>query len=182
MKHNVIYVTQTSKNRAVLKFENMRYNVYIGENGTSNCKKEGDKKTPLGEYSLGLCFGIHEKDSLNLHKSLEYKKLTDIIFQYGEEKYARNIAKNIVKYRLNKKIETTLELAEIIKHSMPYKETLRSHPARKTFQAIRIEVNHEIEILDEAIRKALSVLNIGGRLVVITFHSFRQLYCLIYYQ
>lgn len=103
----------------------------------------------------------------------EYSKeqLADIIFRYGEEKYANSIAKNIVLSRENKPIETTLELVEIIKKSMPYKETLKKHPARKTFQAIRIEVNHEIEILEESIRKALSILKVGGRIVVITFHS-----------
>ncbi len=97
--------------------------------------------------------------------------LRDIIFRFGEEKYAKSIARNIVKERQNKKIETTFELVDIIKKSMPYKETLKSHPARKTFQAIRIEVNHELDILEESLRKALSMLNIGGRLVVITFHS-----------
>ena len=99
------------------------------------------------------------------------KKLADIIFRYGEEKFARSIAKNIVKKRMEKPIETTLELVEIIKSSMPYKATINKHPARKTFQAIRIEVNHELDILEESMRKALSMLKIGGRLVVITFHS-----------
>ena len=99
------------------------------------------------------------------------KKLVDILFRYGEEKYAKSIAKNIVKARNIKEIETTLELVEIIKKSMPSKELLKSHPARKTFQAIRIEVNHELDILQSSIEKALSMLNIGGRMVVITFHS-----------
>ena len=99
------------------------------------------------------------------------KHLRDIIFRYGEEKYAKSIAKNIVKERNVKPIETTFELVDIIKHSMPYKETIKSHPARRTFQAIRIEVNHELDILGESLEKALSMLNIGGRIVVITFHS-----------
>lgn len=99
------------------------------------------------------------------------KHLADIIFRYGEEKYAKSIAKNIVKERNVKPIETTFELVDIIKKSMPMKEMIKSHPARRTFQAIRIEVNHELDILEESIEKALSLLNIGGRLVVITFHS-----------
>ncbi len=102
------------------------------------------------------------------------KKLTDIIFRYGEEKYAKQIARNIVKARTKKPIETTLELVEIIKHSMPYKDTIKTHPARRTFQAIRIEVNHELDILEEALEKALSMLNIGGRMVVISFHSLEE--------
>ena len=99
------------------------------------------------------------------------KHLADIIFRFGEEKYAKSIARNIVKVRSNKPIDTTFELVEIIKKSMPYKEMVKSHPARKTFQAIRIEVNHEIDILKESIEKALSILDVGGRMVVITFHS-----------
>jgi len=99
------------------------------------------------------------------------KQLRDIIFRYGEEKHAATIAKNIVKERSIKPIETTFELVDIIKKSMPIKDTLKSHPARKTFQAIRIEVNHELDILEESLEKALSILNIGGRIVVITFHS-----------
>ncbi len=99
------------------------------------------------------------------------KHLADIIFRYGEEKYAKSIAKNIVRERNVKPIETTFELVDIIKKSMPMKEMIKSHPARRTFQAIRIEVNHELDILEESIEKALGLLNIGGRLVVITFHS-----------
>ena len=109
--------------------------------------------------------------AMNVVNEYDEKKLADIIFRYGEEKYAKSIARNIVKAREVKKVETTFELVDIIKKSMPYKETLKSHPARKTFQAIRIEVNHELDILEESIENALSMLNVGGRVVVITFHS-----------
>ncbi len=101
----------------------------------------------------------------------EEKALADIFFKYGEEKYARSIAKNIVKYREKKEIETTLELVEIIKSSIPEKAKRDKHPARKVFQAIRIEVNDELNVLTEAIMESLSLLKVGGRLVVITFHS-----------
>lgn len=94
-----------------------------------------------------------------------------IIFTYGEEKHAKSIAKNIVKARNIKPIETTLELVDVIKKSMPYKDTINKHPAKKTFQAIRIEVNHELDILETSLKNALSLLNVGGRMVVITFHS-----------
>ena len=94
-----------------------------------------------------------------------------IISTYGEEKHAKSIAKNIVKARNIKPIETTLELVDVIKKSMPYKDTINKHPAKKTFQAIRIEVNHELDILETSLKKALSLLNVGGRMVVITFHS-----------
>ena len=99
------------------------------------------------------------------------KDLARIIFSYGEEKYAKSIARNIVKAREIKNIETTYELVDIIKKSMPYKDTLNHHPARRTFQAIRIEVNHELDILTDSLKKGLDMLNVGGRMVVISFHS-----------
>ena len=99
------------------------------------------------------------------------EKLTDIFFRYGEEKYARSIAKNIVLARGEKPIKTTLELVEIIKRSIPEKAKRDKHPARKVFQAIRIEVNHELDILEQSILDATSLLKVGGRLSVITFHS-----------
>ena len=99
------------------------------------------------------------------------KELANIFFKYGEEKYSNGIARNIVKYRENKNIETTLELVDIIKNSVPEKYSREKHPARKVFQAIRIEVNHELEILEQAIKDAASILNPGGRLCIITFHS-----------
>ncbi len=98
-------------------------------------------------------------------------KLREIFWKYGEEKFSSSIARNIVKYRETKNIETTLELAEIISNSVPMKAKREHHPARKVFQAIRIEVNHELDILEDAIKDALSMLNIGGRICIITFHS-----------
>ena len=100
----------------------------------------------------------------------EYE-LASIISRYGEEKFARNIAKNIVKAREQKSIETTLELAEIIKNSVPAKYRRDGHPARRTFQAIRIEVNDELSTLAQAVDDMFHSLKVGGRLSIITFHS-----------
>lgn len=107
----------------------------------------------------------------NVVNEYSVSELSNIIFKYGEEKYANSIAKNIVKYREKKKIETTLELVDIIKASMPYKDRISKHPGKRTFQAIRMEVNHELESLEKALYDALSILNVGGRICVITFHS-----------
>lgn len=120
------------------------------------------------DMRMDLSASLNAEDVVNTY---DEKHLADVIFRFGEEKYAKSIAHNIVKERANKKIETTFELVDVIKRSMPYKETIKTHPARRTFQAIRIEVNHELDILEESIRKALTMLNVGGRLVVITFHS-----------
>lgn len=107
----------------------------------------------------------------NVVNEYSYEELYKVIRDYGEEKYASSIAKNIVKKREEKKIETTLELVDIIRSSMPVKATMGSHPARRTFQAIRIEVNNELEVLKIALESALDMLKVGGRISVITFHS-----------
>ena len=112
-----------------------------------------------------------EISAYDVVNTYEESKLREIFFKYGEEKYSSSIARNIVKYRKNKKIETTLELVDIISKSVPMKAKKEHHPARKVFQAIRIEVNHELDILEDSIKDALGMLNIGGRICIITFHS-----------
>ena len=107
----------------------------------------------------------------NLVNEYDYDNLVRVLRDYGEEKYATSIARNIIKSREQKKIETTLELVDIIKRSMPLREQRDGHPARKTFQAIRIEVNHELEVLESALIQALELINVNGRVAVITFHS-----------
>lgn len=116
-----------------------------------------DKDNPISAYTV-----VNEYSESDL---------TRIFYQYGEEKYSRSIAKNIVKARSIKNIETTFELVEIIKESVPEKAKRTKHPARKVFQAIRIEVNHELDILEKTMNDSLSLLKVGGRLAVITFHS-----------
>ena len=98
-------------------------------------------------------------------------ELTRIFKQYGESKFARNIARNIVKKRQEKEITSTLELVDIIKEAVPIKERIKKHPAKQIFQAIRIEVNKELDVLVSSLNDSLSLLNVGGRLAVITFHS-----------
>lgn len=97
--------------------------------------------------------------------------LEKIIWEYGEERWARRISKFIVEERKNKRIDTTLELVNIIKKAIPKKAREGSHPGRKTFQAIRIEVNNELGVLKDAIPKMCNILNKGGRMAIITFHS-----------
>lgn len=99
------------------------------------------------------------------------EKLANLIFEYGEERFAKNIAKNICKKRQEKKITTTEELVEIIKASIPLSKQNDGHPAKRTFQAIRIEVNNEIEPLKNTIKNSIKALAENGRLAVITFHS-----------
>lgn len=128
-------------------------------------------------------FSFHKDAPLDMRMSMEgmsaaelvntasQQELQRIIYTYGEEKFAPSIARNIVKAREIKPIETTFELVDIIKNSMPMKAKRDSHPARKTFQALRIEVNGELEKLDKALDSMFEVLNPSGRIAIITFHS-----------
>lgn len=122
-----------------------------------------DKTSPLKAY-----------DVVN---NYSYEELTNILYKYGEEKYASSIAKKIIKERELKPIKTTLELVEIIKSAVPEKYKRDKHPARKTFQAIRIEVNKELDVFESSLRQALDLVKIGGRVCVITFHSLEDKIC-----
>ena len=109
------------------------------------------------------------KDLLNSYSEAE---LYRIIRDYGEDKFAKNIAKHIAREREKKPIETTFELSEIISHAIPMKMRVQGgHPAKKTFQAVRIALNRELEVLEESIEEMIKALKPKGRLCIITFHS-----------
>ena len=120
---------------------------------------------------------MNQNQELSAHTVVnEYPldKLIEIFKKYGEEKYSVSIAKAIIK---NRPINTTLELAEIIKESVPESYRRKSHPARKIFQAIRIEVNDELNVFEKALKSALKLLKPNGRICVITFHSLEDRIC-----
>ena len=119
-----------------------------------------DKNNPLSAYEV-----VNEYSE---------DELIRIFYEYGEEKYSKSIVRKIIE---NRPINTTLELAEIIKKSVPEKYRRNSHPARKVFQAIRIEVNKELEVFENALNDSIELLNEGGRLCVITFHSLEDRIC-----
>ena len=112
--------------------------------------------------------GLSAYDVVNTYSEAD---LARILFTYGEEKFAKSIARNIVKSRAEKPISTTFDLIGVIKQSMPQKAMRDAHPARRTFQAIRIEVNGELAQLDTALNDMFAALKVGGVLSVITFHS-----------
>ena len=126
----------------------------------------------LGENELDMRMDktqeLTAKDVVNNYSE---EKLADIIYEYGEERFSRNIAKNICIARKQKEIQTTAELVNIIEKSIPKSKQKDGHPAKRTFQAIRIEVNNEIEPLYNTVLKSIKALNPGGRLCIITFHS-----------
>lgn len=123
---------------------------------------------------------MNQKQKLSAYEVVNEYQLEDLIRifrEYGEEKYATSIAKRIVDVRKSKKIETTLELVDIIKSSVPEKYKREKHPARKVFQAIRIEVNKELDVFSSALNQALELLKVNGRICVITFHSLEDRIC-----
>ena len=108
----------------------------------------------------------------NIVNEYSEMQLFHMIKDYGEDRFAKNIAKHIVKARSEKEIETTFELSEIIKGAIPMKvRATGGHPAKRTFQAIRIELNQELTVLKESLDEMIDLLNPGGRLCIITFHS-----------
>lgn len=112
--------------------------------------------------------GVSAYDVVNTYAQ---DRLADILFRYGEEKYAKSIARGIVQARADKPIETTFELVDIVRAHMPARALRGAHPARRTFQAIRIEVNGELQELSNALDSAFDCLAPGGRIAIITFHS-----------
>ena len=148
----------------------------------------GVSSPQLDEGERGFSFHTDAKLDMRMNKrnklsayevvnEYSYEELVDIFFKYGEEKYAKSIAKKIIETRKVKKIETTLELAEVISTAVPAKYKRDHHPSRKVFQAIRIEVNDELNVLAKALNFALDLVNVNGRICVITFHSLEDKIC-----
>lgn len=122
---------------------------------------------------LDMRYNIHEGFSAeNALNSWNEEKLREVLFHYGEERYARRIAKKIVDTRVKKPIHTTFDLVEVITKAIPKRfQSRRIHPATRTFQALRIAVNDELHALEEGLRGACDITKKGGRIVVISFHS-----------
>lgn len=182
------------------KLKSIGNNYKIIKTNFVNIKQEILKETDKVDgilYDLGVSspqldeanrgFSFHQEARLDMRmdktqslsayevvNNYDEQKLINIIRTYGEEKYAVSIVKSIIR---NRPITTTLELVEVIKKGVPAKYIREHHPARKTFQAIRIEVNNELEVFKKSLIDALSLLNTKGRICVITFHSLEDKIC-----
>lgn len=168
-----------------LKFELEKRNIkcvngFLFDLGVSSPQLDEDyrgfsfhKDAPL-DMRMDQTSSLSAKEVVNEYP---YEDLVRIFRDYGEEKFASSIAKKIIANRENKKINTTLELVEIIKSAVPEKYKREKHPARKVFQAIRIEVNDELNVFERALNDALDMLTVGGRICVITFHSLEDKIC-----
>ena len=186
------------------KLSSIGSNFEIIKSNFSNIKKELEKRNvkkvdgilfDLGVSSPQLDneergFSYHKDARLDMRMDKDNKlsayevvnnykesELITIFYRYGEEKYSKSIARKIVEYRKTKPIETTLELVEIIKSGVPERYRRETHPAKRVFQAIRIEVNNELEVFEKALNDSIDLLNVGGRICVITFHSLEDKIC-----
>ena len=160
--------------KELLKLNVEKVNGILFDLGVSSVQLDDDKRGFSFHKDATLDMRMDTTSNItakNIVNEYSYEELTRILKEYGEEKYASSIAKNIIIERKNKEIDSTMELVEIIKKSMPMKAMREKHPARRTFQALRIEVNHELEVLEEGLRQALDLLDIGGRICIISFQS-----------
>lgn len=175
IRSNFVNMKEKLKENNIFKVNGILFDL-----GVSSPQLDEDYRGFSFHNDAYLDMRMDTKNELTAYKVVnEYSEteLKNILYKYGEEKYSSGIAKKIVEYRENKNIETTLELVEIIKTGVPEKYKREKHPARKVFQAIRIEVNKELDVFENALKDALELLEIGGRICVITFHSLEDRIC-----
>lgn len=169
IKSNFVNMKEELTKRGVTQVDGIIFDL-----GVSSPQLDEDERGFSYHNDAKLDMRMDREQKLSAYEVVNnYSKedLARIFFKYGEDKFSNNIAKKIVEYREKKPIETTLELVEIIKIAVPMKFRIDKHPARQIFQAIRIEVNHELDVIEPALNQALDLVKVGGRVCVITFHS-----------
>ena len=186
IRHSTNRLSEIGTNFTIIKSNFVHMKEKLEEQGVTKVHSVlfdlGVSSPQLDEGDRGFSYHQDAKLDMRMDQSQDFSaydvvntydinKLTQIFNKYGESKFSRNIAKKIVEYREHKNIETTLELVEVIKTAVPMKFRIEKHPARQIFQAIRIEVNHELDVIEPALSQALSLIEVGGRVSVITFHS-----------
>ena len=172
IKSNFVNIKTELNKRNVNKVDGILYDL-----GVSSPQLDEDYRGFSFHQDARLDMRMNQENDLDAYKivnTYSYEELVNIFYKYGEEKYASSIAKGIINSR---PITTTLELVEVIKNNVPEKYKRDKHPARKVFQAIRIEVNDELNVFENSLKDSLELLNIGGRICVITFHSLEDKIC-----
>ena len=172
IKSNFVNIKEELNKRNITNVDGILYDL-----GVSSPQLDEDYRGFSFHQDARLDMRMNQESNLDAYKvvnTYSYDELVNIFYKYGEEKYATSIAKGIIKCR---PITTTLELVEVIKNNVPEKYKREKHPARKIFQAIRIEVNDELNVFENSLKDALELLNIGGRICVITFHSLEDKIC-----
>lgn len=168
-KENFANLKETLEKENILKVDGFLFDLGFSSPQIDDAKRGFSFKlnAPL-DMRMDTQNSLTAKDVVNTY-SLE--KLTDIFFKYAEEKYSKVIASAICKERKNKEIVTTFELVEIIQKAVGASYFYKNHPEREIFQAIRIEINNELSVIEKALPDAIDMLSKGGRICVITFHS-----------
>lgn len=172
IESNFCHLKEELEKRNVEKVDGILYDL-----GVSSPQLDEGERGFSFHQDAKLDMRMDQSQFLTAHEVVnhyDYDTLVDIFRRYGEEKYASSIARGIIESR---PIDTTLELVEVIKNHVPEKYRREKHPARKVFQAIRIEVNNELEVFEDSLRQALELLSVGGRICVITFHSLEDKIC-----
>lgn len=175
IQSNFVNLKEEIEKRNVKKIDGILFDL-----GVSSPQLDNDYRGFSFHNDAELDMRMDINNPLNAKKVVNeysYHDLVRIFRDFGEEKYATSIARKIEATRLINPINTTLELVEIIKSSVPEKYKRDKHPARKVFQAIRIEVNKELEVFTLALNDALELIDVGGRVCVITFHSLEDKIC-----
>lgn len=172
---NFVNLKEELEKRGVSKVDGIMFDL-----GVSSPQLDDASRGFSFHLDADLDMRMDRKSSLSAYEVVNEYSFNDlyrIIRDYGEEKYAKQIAREIEKVRSKRKIKTTLELADVISNCVPAKYKRLTHPARRTFQAIRIEVNKELSILPKALNDAIDMLKKGGVIAVITFHSLEDRIC-----
>ena len=172
---NFVNIKEELNKRGITKVDGILFDL-----GVSSPQLDTDERGFSFHKDATLDMRMNQNQELSAKEvvnNYSLEDLTRIFYEYGEEKYSKSIATGIVKYRETKPIETTLELVSIIQNNVPEKYRREHHPARKVFQAIRIEVNDELNVFEKALTDSIDLLNVGGRICVITFHSLEDRIC-----
>lgn len=169
-KCNFVDIKEKLNNLGIKKVDGVLYDL-----GVSSFQFDIPDRGFSYKYDAPLDMRMNQNQELTAEKIVNeysYHDIVKILYRYGEESFSKQIARNIEKIRKETKISTTFQLVDIIKSSMPMKVlSKKGHPAKKTFQALRIAVNDELRVFEDSLESALDLLNSGGRVVVITFHS-----------
>ncbi|KFZ26846.1 MAG: Ribosomal RNA small subunit methyltransferase H [Candidatus Izimaplasma bacterium HR2] len=170
IKSNFVNIKEKLNNLGIEKVDGVLYDL-----GVSSFQFDIPDRGFSYKYDAPLDMRMNQNQELTAEvivNEYSYHDIVKILYRYGEESFSKQIARNIEKKRQEKRIETTFDLVKIIKSSLPMKVlSKKGHPAKKTFQALRIAVNDELRVFEDSLESALDMLNPGGRVVVITFHS-----------
>jgi 16S rRNA (cytosine1402-N4)-methyltransferase len=181
IKSNFLYLEEELANRNVYKVDGILYDL-----GVSSPQLDTPERGFSYHYDAPLDMRMDKEASLsayNVVNEWSYEALVRIFFQYGEEKFSKQIARKIEAERTGHPIETTSQLVQLIKDAIPAPARRKGgHPAKRIFQAIRIAVNDELRVFEQSLNQAIPLLNPGGRISVITFHSLEDRICKVVFK